>query len=284
MLIKQLITMKILVSINLLLLCFGFINQGFAINPDREYIRTPDSVSWDYEQLTILTKDHFKLNSWIYKANRDRDKDTVLILAYPDAGNMSYFVYHSAILANSGYTVVTFDYRGFGKSDDFEIQHEYLYHSEFAWDLEAVVDSISEKYTDKKIGVLAMSMGTTIASRAYPLIESNIDFIVGEGYVTDTLAIANRLKAKNKQILLPEQPVHYQNAINSIQIPILILAGSADKITTYDDAVVLGKKLGENCTVVKFEGEHLAGFHVDYDQKGFGGWYVEQIDQFVNKL
>lgn len=84
--------MKLFASINLLLFCFGLINQGFAINPDREYILTPDSVSWDYEQLIITTKDHFKLNSWVYKANQENDKDTVLILAYPDAGNMSYFV------------------------------------------------------------------------------------------------------------------------------------------------------------------------------------------------
>ena len=203
----------------LLLFCFGLVNRGFAIDPDREYIKTPDSVNWDYEQLIITTKDHFKLNSWIYQANMENDKDTVLVLAYPDAGNMSYFVYHAAILANAGYTVVTFDYRGFGKSDDFKIQREYLYYNEFAWDLEAVVNVVSKKFEDKKIGVLGMSMGTTIISRAY-----------------------------------------------------------------YGDALALGNTLGENCTVVQFEGEHLAGFQVEYEQKGFGGWYVEQIDQFVKSL
>lgn len=84
--------------------------------------------------------------------------------------------------------------------------------------------------------------------------------------------------------MLPEESYHYQNSISSIQLPILILAASADTITTYDDALALGDKLGNNCTVVKFEGEHLTGFQVDYDNKGFGGWYVEQIDQFVSSL
>ena len=273
--------MRITASLFLVLVYCGLIDQAFAINPDREYIRTPDSIGWNYEELTIITKDHFKLNSWIYQANRGNDKDTVLILAYPDAGNMSYFVYHSAVLANAGYTVVTFDYRGFGKSDDFEIQREYLYYPQFAVDLEAVVNAVSTKFEDQKIGVLAMSMGTTGASRAYPAIKSKIDFIIGEGYVTDTSAVAERLKELDKQIFLPEQAIHYRKAISSIQIPILILAASADKITTYDDALALGNKMGENCTVVQFEGEHLAGFQVDYDNKGFGGWYVEQIDQFI---
>ena len=256
----------------------------FAINPDREYIRTPDSVSWDYEQLTITTKDHFKLNSWIYKANQDNDKDTVLILAYPDAGNMSYFVYHAAILANAGYTVVTFDYRGFGKSDDFEIQRDNLYYVEFARDLEAVVDFISKKIEGKKIGVLGMSMGTIIASRAYPMIKSKIDFIIGEGFVSDTSTIVKRYNDLGKQLKLPEEATHYRNSVNSIEIPILILAASEDTVTTYKDALELEGQLGENCTVVQFEGAHLSGFQVDYDQKGFGGWYLEQIDQFLSLI
>lgn len=276
--------MRITAFLFLIMVCDGLLNQAFAINPDREYIRTPDSVSWDYEQLTILTKDHFELNSWVYKANQDNDKDTVLILAYPDAGNMSYFVYHSAILAHAGYTVVTFDYRGFGKSDDFEIKREYLYYPEFAVDLEAVVDVISTKFEDQKIGVLAMSMGTTVASRAFPAIKSKIDFIIGEGYVTDTAAIVKRYSDLGKELILPEAPAEYQKAVNSIQLPLLVLTASADTITTYKDALALEGQLGGNCTVVQYEGEHLAGFQVDYDRKGFGGWYVEQIGQFVQRL
>src|SRR5690606_29062186 len=181
----------------------GIVNFAFAINPDREYFMTPDSVSWNYEQLKITTEDNYKLNTWIYEANTDNKKDTVIILAYPDAGNMSYFVYYAAILANEGYTVVTFDYRGFGKSDDFEIQREYLYYTEFALDLEAVVDNISKKFKDKQIGIWGMSMGTTIASRAYPAIKGKIDFIIGEGFVTDTSTIIDRYKKLDKEILLP---------------------------------------------------------------------------------
>ncbi|MFC4872358.1 alpha/beta fold hydrolase [Negadavirga shengliensis] len=168
-----------------MIIIFFQVNSVFAINPDREYIRTPDSVKWDYQQLDIHTTDGFRLNTWIYEVKPENDKDIVLILDYPDAGNMSYFVYHSMILANSGYTVVTFDYRGFGKSQDFEIQKEYLYYKEFAWDLEAVTNTIFNKFHDKNVGIWAMSMGTIIASRAYPQIKNQIDFIIGEGIVTD---------------------------------------------------------------------------------------------------
>ncbi|MDO6436089.1 alpha/beta fold hydrolase [Cyclobacterium sp. 1_MG-2023] len=260
----------------------GFASPTFAINPDREYIRTPDSVAWNYEQLSITTKDHFQLNTWIYEANKENNKDTVIVLAYPDAGNMSYFVYQAAILANAGYTVVTFDYRGFGKSDDFEIEREYLYYTEFAWDLEAVVDTIAEKFNDSKIGVLGMSMGTTIASRAFPSIKDKVDFIIGEGYVTDTSAIIERYKALEKNLILPEKPKKYKKAIKAIDIPLLIFTASNDTITTHQDAESLYQLLGQNCEVVKYSGEHLTGFQVDYEYKGFGGWYVEQINFFLD--
>lgn len=262
---------------------FAF-SKAFAINPDREYFMTPDSVSWNYEQLKIKTKDNYKLNTWIYEANSENKKDTVIILAYPDAGNMSYFVYYAAILANEGYTVVTFDYRGFGKSDDFEIQREYLYYTEFALDLEAVVDDISKKFKYQHIGIWGMSMGTAIASRAYPSIKGKIDFIIGEGFVTDTSILIDRYKELEKELLLPEESRIYEKAIQSIKSPVLIMTASNDEITTHQDALKLQEILGQSCEVIQYEGNHLSGFQLDAENLGFGTWYVEQINSFLEKI
>ncbi|GMQ29258.1 alpha/beta hydrolase [Algoriphagus confluentis] len=264
------------------LLLFSF-NSVYSINPDREYIRTPDSVKWNYLQLDIHTQDGFRLNTWIYEAKPENDKDTVLILAYPDAGNMSYFVYHATILANAGYTVVTFDYRGFGKSQDFEIQKEYLYYEEFAWDLQAVVETISKEIPNKKLGIWAMSMGTTIASRAYPQIKGQIDFIIGEGFVTDPDGIVGYYKEQGKEILLPENSSEFKKSLESIDCPILILTASNDKVTTYASAMKLQQKLETHCAIIQYEGDHLTGFQVDYDNLGFGGWFVGQIDRFLSE-
>lgn len=262
----------------------GVFGNAYAIKPDREYFMTPDSVGWNYEELKIKTSDDFMLNTWIYEANPTRSKDTVIILAYPDAGNMSYFVYYSAIVANAGYTVVTFDYRGFGKSDNFEIQQDYLYYTEFAKDLEAVVNTVFSKFPDKKIGIWGMSMGTTIASRAYPAIKRKIEFIIGEGYVTDTLAIIDRYKAMDKSLTLPEKHTEYKKAIRAIDIPLLIFTASNDTITTHEDALALKETLGYSCEVIQYSGNHLTGFQNQLDSKGFGGWYVEQINQFLEKI
>jgi len=276
--------MKITTSLFILVTFLGLFVDAYAIKPDREYFMTPDSVGWNYEELKIKTSDEVMLNAWIYEANPTRSNDTVIILAYPDAGNMSYFVYYSAIVANAGYTVVTFDYRGFGKSDDFEIQQDYLYYTEFAKDLEAVVKTVSSKFPEKKIGIWGMSMGTTIASRAYPALKGKVDFLIGEGYVTDTLAIIDRYKALDKSLTLPEKHTEYKKAIRAIDIPLLIFTASNDTITTHEDALALKAILGYSCEVIPYSGDHLTGFQNQLDSKGFGGWYVEQINQFLENI
>lgn len=258
-------------KISCLIFLFFLTHTLYAIDPDHEYILTPDSVNLSYEELIITTENGINLNTWIYEADKSKTKNTVLVLAYPDAGNMSYFVYYAGIMAKSGYTVVTFDYRGFGKSDDFNIDRNALYYLEFVTDLTAVVNEISHKFEGKKIGLWGMSMGTIITAKAYPLIHEKIDFIIGEGYVTDTSLIIDRYQAKNKTLILPEPAENYLASLQNMDVPVLILAASEDTITTYQDAVNLKEKLGEKCQIIQYQAEHLQGFQYQYETLGFGG-------------
>ncbi|MEQ8478049.1 alpha/beta fold hydrolase [Fulvivirga sp.] len=261
-----------------------FTHSSYGIDPDRNYILTPDSIGWSYEQAVVVTEDGAQINTWTYAANPKTDKDTVLILAYPDAGNMSYFVYQAATLANAGYTVVTFDYRGFGQSTDFKIDPNYLYYTEFSNDLEVVAGKTAKKFKNKKLGIWCMSMGTTVTTRAYPNIKEDIDFIIGEGFVTDTSMIVERYKRLNKEIILPESSMIYSSAIKSIQVPILIFSASDDTITTTSDALELKDLLINACNVIEYSGKHLQGFQAFIDSKGFGGWYIENINSFLSEI
>ncbi|MBW3469050.1 hypothetical protein [Arthrospiribacter ruber] len=77
--------MKTFKAIILFFILYSTMNLAFAIKPDREYIRKPDSLGLEYEELRVNTPDGFELNTWVYQANRERDKNHVLVLAYPDA-------------------------------------------------------------------------------------------------------------------------------------------------------------------------------------------------------
>lgn len=69
----------------------------------------------------------------------DNKKRPTLIICNGDAGNMSYMqIDLAAVYAANGYNVVTFDWRGFGDSTEFEMNKDYLCYTEMLLDYEAV--------------------------------------------------------------------------------------------------------------------------------------------------
>ena len=254
----------------------------YSMNPDREYTLTPDSLGLNFESVYIKTSDGFDLNTWIYLPESEKENNYVLILAYPDKGNMSYFVYHAATLAAAGFTVVTFDYRGFGKSSDFPINSDFLYHTEFTKDLVAVVNEIDNKFPQKKIGAWAMSMGTIVVTRSMEQLNNKIDFIVSEGFVTNTSMIVERIaEQKNEIVVLPESHKEYKKNLSKLKVPLLILSASNDQLTKAEDAINLKKNNPGDIEVVVYEGTHLTGFQAG--EGSFGQFYVEEINEFVDK-
>lgn len=257
----------------------------FAIDPDRAYILTPDSVGWEYEELIITTRDGYELNTWIYAPNSETEKDQVLILAYPDAGNMSYFVYHASILANLGYTVVTFDYRGFGKSSDFEIKRANLFHTEFSKDLETVVNFTKASFENQSLGIWAWSMGTMVTTYAFENIKDKVNFLIYDAFIFNpTEHIERLISQKNKQTYSPIKTAQYIQMWQSIDIPILLFAGKDDELTTVHDANLYKSQFTLNPDIKVYNGGHLMGFQQDIDSKGFGGWYSSQMNRFIEEI
>ncbi|WMN10661.1 alpha/beta fold hydrolase [Marivirga salinae] len=253
-----------------------------AIDPDREYTMTPDSIGWEYEELIITTEDGYDLNTWIYAANPENQKDEVLILAYPDAGNMSYFVYHASIMANLGYTVVTFDYRGFGKSSDFKIKSEYLFHTEFSNDLKAIVDFTESRFKDQKLGIWALSMGTMVTTYTFEDIKDKIDFLIYDAFVYNPEDHIRRIKSlKGNETFSPIKSDEYFLKWKAIDIPILLFAGTEDKVTTAQDAKSNRHKFTVEPEVKIYDGGHLMGFQHEIETGGFGKWYSTQMDEFI---
>ena len=113
--------------------------HSFALKPSKTYEVIPDTLHRPFEKNTIITADGMHLRSWTFLPAKDADNKTTLVLAYADAGNMSWWVSYAAIMSQVGYTVVMFDYRGFGESDDFTVNPDMLYYNEFVTDLSAAV-------------------------------------------------------------------------------------------------------------------------------------------------
>jgi alpha-beta hydrolase superfamily lysophospholipase len=263
--------MKELLTIILL----GLTIQSLAINPTREYTRTPEMFGIKYSQYKIKTSDNYDINVWDYSVLDNVVPSKTIILVGPDAGNMGFLIWQAKMLRDKGIRVIAFDYRGFGQSSDFDIVKENLYHSEFSIDLDSVIKSTREKYPTEKVGLYAMSMGTHISL----LRKQKIDFFVAEGFFHDPKLVTERIKTtKGKIVTLPADSTKVRKMKPSV--PILIFCTTDDKTTITADAIDFKK--GNNVTIVELKGDHLTGINI-LTKDSPGDKYAERIVDFLVK-
>lgn len=252
-----------------------------AMSPDSVYRYTPDSLGLSYENIRISTSDSYHLNAWLMTPAPAYDKSTTLIISGGDAGNMGNYVYQSYLLVMQGYTVITYDYRGFGKSDSFNINHSMLYHNEFSNDLKAVIQYARNRNTTHTIGLLSYSMGTIVSIMTVQ--SSPVDFMIMEGLVQNPLKVAARLQLQqNKILFLPDSAHKIMGYYSQTMIPMLIFAGDQDRITTALDAKLICD-LSSNRQLIVFSGGHLEGLSV-LSKKSLGDVYLKKLLKFIKKL
>ena len=140
-----------------------FLPEADAIIPDRNYIRLPQDAGLIYKKLDVTTEDGLRIETWFYPAQDfpeensgqqdmlpyrtiDEEKRPALVICNGDAGNMSYQqIYLAMIYAACGFNVVTFDWRGFGASSEFEMDNDYLCYTEMLEDYRAVLAAVKEQ-------------------------------------------------------------------------------------------------------------------------------------------
>jgi fermentation-respiration switch protein FrsA (DUF1100 family) len=85
--------------------------------PMSEEVMTPEQANIDYVPYTIQTRSKVKLAAWWLKADPSHTKNRLLVQFHGNAENMSTHFKFVAWLPAAGVDVVTFDYRGYGRSD-----------------------------------------------------------------------------------------------------------------------------------------------------------------------
>lgn len=259
----------------ILLMCVS--NLSWAVEPIKEYVDHPANSAFKVEALEITTSDNYKLKSWICFPEKNKDLKQVLVLAYGDSGNMSYYVGQALEVVKYGYTVVMFDYRGFGESQAFEMEKTQLYYDEFVTDLKAVVEYSQNRF-QQPIGIWALSMGTIASTLLYT--DVKYDFLIAEGFVSSPQDIISKLKQYlEKDYTLPSSAAQYELALSKLTLPVLYFAGDRDGLTSPNDSY-RAKFLNPKSDVVLYKGAHLQGFQALSD-KTLGERYIKAIENFI---
>ncbi len=257
------------------MILLGLCTIAKAISPEREYKWTPDTRGLEYTEYKTTTTDHYTINIWEYGLPDSVKTERIIIIVGTDAGNMSYSIWDARAFLAKGIRVISFDYRGFGKSSDFKINRDFLFYHEFGLDLDSVIKATRGKYPRDKIGLYSMSMGTYISL----LRKEKIDFLIAEGFYHNPQKVVDRIKInKGEIVLLPTNAKTIEKTENSI--PTLIFCADNDKTTMTEDAKEFGRK--NNVTIVEFKGDHLSGMRM-IRKTEYGDEYAERIVDFLKK-
>jgi pimeloyl-ACP methyl ester carboxylesterase len=132
-----------------------------ALNPSREYKQLPDKFNMIYEEEDVPTSDGKTLKAWYFPATETKTTQLMLI-CHNGEGNMADYLRKVDQFRTKGYNVVIFDYRGFGKSSDFEIDNNMYLYPQFQDDVKAMIDFCRQKYV-QAFNIYGWGMGAGLA-------------------------------------------------------------------------------------------------------------------------
>jgi fermentation-respiration switch protein FrsA (DUF1100 family) len=204
-----------------------------ALRPETDYVDTPAKHGLTADAVTFATKDGLTLSGWFFPA-KDSARGTVIV-SETDAGNMSYLIPTAGFYVDTGFNVLLYDYRGFGASQEFDTAPDALIYPEYLFDLNAAVDFVKPR-VQGPIVLLGLSIGSTV-SIAVAAQRQDIAAVIVDGVYSTTHAVAKAIKDEHGDDSLipstyPETAEPVRAVTHFTDTALLILAGSADKITT----------------------------------------------------
>ena len=228
----------------LLVLGLAFPIEGaWALRPMREILSKPDMAEIVYENVSFRTADGLTLKGWFLPFQDSTHTaipkpGPIVILPSDGSDNMASVLWHYAMLMlGRPYHVLTFDWRGFGESANWDIDTTQVVIPEFITDFKAAVDYAKsrQEYDGQHIGVFACGPAGAVALAAAAS-QADIDAIVLRGvYSNQAEYCAGRRVATppvscttNGKWPVGLEPVA---AAAKVQIPVMVMVGEKDEVT-----------------------------------------------------
>ena len=97
---------------------FRAFEHSQVYHPDCQLIASPTELARPFEDVSFPASDGPKLHGWFFPANADSPRARLaVLLCHGNGGNISYRLDHYRAILETGVSLFTFDYRGYGRSD-----------------------------------------------------------------------------------------------------------------------------------------------------------------------
>lgn len=226
----------IALSVAVLVIVVRVLEPRFAFFPLSGESTTPREFGVDYNALTIETRDGERLRAWHLRHRAPRG---LIVYFHGNGGNLSVWAPILAGIAQRGYSLVAFDYRGYGLSTGRPSERA-LYR-----DVDAVLDQISNRFkgdgAPKTIVYWGRSLGTTMA--AYAATRQAPAGLILESGFPDARSLFRASPPLAFLALFSTYRFSTASHLKSVPCPVLVVHGEADSIIPFEHGRALFEKV-----------------------------------------
>jgi alpha-beta hydrolase superfamily lysophospholipase len=223
---------------------------------------TPAAHGIDYESFFLTTEDQEKLHVWEVPATEAPDKGWMLI-CHGNAGNLGHRVSLIRDLHETGYSILIFDYRGYGESTGKPTEEGTYQDLHRVWTYLIVERGVLPEnvvlFGRSLGGAVVAELATSVFCRA----------VVLESTFTSLAAIASDVYPFLPCRLLLGDAYNTLERIKTFKAPVLILASPDDQLIDISHSKQLFEIAPEPKEFVYLQGGHNETSHVTeaYPQK-----------------
>ncbi len=241
---------------------------------DLEVLETPAGLGLPYEGYLVPVDGDRQLAVWSIPAE---DARGIVVLAAGSSGTRPCYLFVPSVLNRLGWSVVMYDYPGFGESTG------QPHIDELGRDLQRIVDDTLQRFAADSVVLFGISLG------AVPSMEVAVENpdTVAALILDSPLALGEQIRKlqrvfqeNTEQVVsLLDRRLRAEELAVNLQAPLLVLAGDEDEVTGYESATLIYERAAGPATLITFRGAgHARG--VFDDEEG----YRNVISRFLADL
>jgi hypothetical protein len=253
----------------LFILVFVYFMQGrMLFMPVREMSGNPGNIGLAYEELTLTTQDGVILHGWYIVANEEKG---IVLFCHGNAGNISHRLESIKIFHELGFSVLIFDYRGYGKSSGRPSEAGTYLDAEAAWDYLV----LTKRRSPKAIVIFGRSLGAAVAAEI--ALRKNPACLILESAFTSVPDMGAQLYPWLPVRLISRFRFSTIEKVGEIRCPKLIIFSPDDEIVPAGHGEEIYRKALSPKELLKIKGDHNTGFLVS------GSYYTEGLKGFLSR-
>jgi uncharacterized protein len=262
-------------------ICLWIGQRHLIFRPYREMVGVPSSAPWNmpYREI-VMPSGSGQLKGWWIPADPRRVQDStspkVILFLGGAAGNKSHYLDRVEGLRQLGFSLLLFDYRGYGESTgDFPSEAQLYQDSQAAWDYLIQQQKVSPQqiflYGESLGGAIALDLAVKQPQAAGLIVQSSF---------TSMRDIA---KWRGFGWLLPVDLLLNQKfdsiaKVRSLQMPVLFVHGTTDEVVPFE----MGQRLFATAPAPKYLHVVPDAGHTRLLRSGEQS-YLKAIDRFIKQ-